>query len=1027
MVHRQFRGERQFRKNLANRNLIGAILLTLSVPASLLAQDVIVAPSSGGARMIRRGGQPRPQPPQGNKPKPPNEAKPEEGKDKEKKEGEDKKKEEEASDDSVKRPDKPTWVPDPREFDIRPDENGLITLNFRGQSWPAYVEWLASVGGYNLDWQELPKDYLNLTTEKPVTVAEARDLTNRLLLDRGFTSVLKGRILTVAKIAKIDPSLLPRVEDESELVDHPAHDFVKITFQLPDKLKADKAAEDVKPLLSPHAKVQPLLATNRLLVIDAVTNLREVSRLVNTEYAAATSHIVPHEFVLQHARADYVADQVMILLGLDPASRRTPQELQIEQQRLQLYTQMQQKGKDVTKFLRKDGPKVYLAVNHRRNSILANAEPADMKVIEKSIRMLDVPRGGVVGSGLPSSASSAASSGAPYMHKYQLVTLSPQSIVDSLKEIGDLDPRSRLKVESQAKTIFAFATEPDHQKIQAMIDSLDGTGREFEVIWLRRLPADAVAATIHKLMVGDEDEEKNNRRSYFSYYSYRYGNREEEKPNKGFRVDADIENNRLLLWASEAELKEVRKFLAKLGEIPGTSENPSTVRILNPRGDEATRRLLRQIRQAWSSIGNNELRIEGVPDSSGTENTEPTEVNDDKQGRTLEGAKEARVSPSPRRSFDASSNESVPVALAALSEREQLAKLRLAAAPGDGLDIGRDKDQNSASRAALRDSRNSPPPVTITIDEDGRIILTSEDTKALDRLEDLLSQIAPPPKDYKVFYLKYALASIVTINLEEYFEDEGEFDSEENWMRAWYGMDFKKSSSGSGLARRRSIRFIYDIDTNSILVSNASPEQLEIVEALIEVYDKAPSEDSLSARRFKIFKLNYSKADQVAKTIKEVFRDLLSSKDKEFQGQKNDEKQGNNGFRYYRIFGGGDDDDKKPTKVKASFAGALSVGVDEVSNTVIVSAEEEWLPAISQMIEFLDEQARPNEDIQVHKVRARINSKSLQAALARALGAGGSGQAENPEQEKSDEKKEGQPGGPNGGRPGNGGAAVAVE
>ncbi len=160
--------------------------------------------------------------------------------------------------------------------------------------------------------------------------------------------------------------------------------------------------------------------------------------------------------------------------------------------------------------------------------------------------------------------------------------------------------------------MFAYATLRDHEKIGAMIDRLDGTGRQFEVIWLRRLPADAVAATIHDLMVGKEEEKDDNRRSYFSYYS-RSRDREEEQPNKGFRVDADIENNRLLLWANDAELEEVNKFLVKLGEIPGESGNPNTVRILDARGDEATVRLLEQIRQAWPSVAPNELRIQGAP------------------------------------------------------------------------------------------------------------------------------------------------------------------------------------------------------------------------------------------------------------------------------------------------------------------------------------------------------------------------------------------------------------------------------
>ena len=41
---------------------------------------------------------------------------------------------------------------------------------------------------------------------------------------------------------------------------------------------------------------------------------------------------------------------------------------------------------------------------------------------------------------------------------------------------------------------------------------------------------------------------------------------------KGFRVTADIENNRLLLWANDDELGEVKNLLQQLGEVPGRSD-----------------------------------------------------------------------------------------------------------------------------------------------------------------------------------------------------------------------------------------------------------------------------------------------------------------------------------------------------------------------------------------------------------------------------------------------------------------------
>ena len=191
------------------------------------------------------------------------------------------KKDEAESPDSgtVKRPVQPPRVPDPREFDVKLNENERVKFNFHGQMWPDVLQWLASLGGHSLDWQELPNDYIHVASNRELTVVEARDLFNRLLFERGFTLVLQGNLLLVLKLDKLDPSLLRRVEDEAELMDLSPHEMVKITFTLPPELKADKAAEDVKPLLSRYAKVQPLMATNRLLIVDLVANLREVSRL----------------------------------------------------------------------------------------------------------------------------------------------------------------------------------------------------------------------------------------------------------------------------------------------------------------------------------------------------------------------------------------------------------------------------------------------------------------------------------------------------------------------------------------------------------------------------------------------------------------------------------------------------------------------------------------------------------------------------------------------------------------------------
>src|SRR4051812_40636415 len=199
--------------------------------------------SPAQARAMRKGGQPViVQPGAPPTPQPSPEAKPED-KDK-KKEGEDAKKKE--GETAVKRPEKPPRVPDPREFKVKLDDKGRVPpFNFIGQPWPEVMQWLATISKCSLDWQELPNDYLNLTTQRSYSVDEVRDLINRHLNARGYISIQSGEVLSVFKVDKIEPSLVREVSEE-QLYNLKPFDYVKISFQLPPSMEVDKAKDDVK-------------------------------------------------------------------------------------------------------------------------------------------------------------------------------------------------------------------------------------------------------------------------------------------------------------------------------------------------------------------------------------------------------------------------------------------------------------------------------------------------------------------------------------------------------------------------------------------------------------------------------------------------------------------------------------------------------------------------------------------------------------------------------------------------------------
>ena len=53
--------------------------------------------------------------------------------------------------------------------------------------------------------------------------------------------------------------------NEEKLYDLKPYDFVKVSFELPAGMEVDKAKDDVKQVLSPTAKIFPLVSSKRLL------------------------------------------------------------------------------------------------------------------------------------------------------------------------------------------------------------------------------------------------------------------------------------------------------------------------------------------------------------------------------------------------------------------------------------------------------------------------------------------------------------------------------------------------------------------------------------------------------------------------------------------------------------------------------------------------------------------------------------------------------------------------------------------
>ncbi len=832
----------------------------------------------------------------------------------------------------VKRPESPDAPPDPAELLQRPDAAGRVQFNFHGQPWPDVVQWLADVSALSLDWQDLPGDYLNLTTQRSYTLPEARDIINQHLLARGYTMLLDGETLRVVEIKKLNKAMIPRVAP-ADLVSRQPHEFVRTSFRLEWLVAAD-AVTELKPMLSEHGNLYQLASTNRLEAVDTVGNLRAIHELLQEEQSDQGEEGLVRHFKIRHRRAADVMALVQQLMGINPDNPAQPlSSAQMKQIQKAIATAQKSAAGQVA---RTPIPTT-LVLNQRENSILATAEPDKLKQIEQAIKELDVP----------TPAEEALLGNMNRMKIYRLNTYDPEPLVKLLVDLGQLDPRTKLEADKANRSIMAYASLADHLLISTLIEKVDGSTRKFEVIQLQKLDAESVTGTI-RFMMGEDQEQGRNDWDYY-YYRRRSGSGEDSEK---FRVDADVENNRLLLRANETELVEIRNLLRKLGEDPDriiTSES-DLIRVYDVPG-RSSAEILERLRKLWHL--DNPLEIDAQSPGAVRLPAAPTTQLEMRPGyrRTV-----AQVA-----SSAATGQEETDDAAADFFRRIRRAE---AEAAGNVTPAGED---------ATATGDRQLPPVRISV-RDGRIIVTSNDAQALAAAEKLLQGLVPrtETRAYKIFTVQYVSPGWMALTLEDFFD----IDSSPDYF--WGPPKEDKAS----LSKKKDMRFITDSFTKTLMVLNADDSQLATIQTLIDRFDVPISTESRQVRVTKLFEIRHSQAAVIAESIKEVYRDLLSGNDKALQKENAEDKNGSGSSTPFSFFGSAtyltDDEDEK-----VKFNGYLSIGVDPISNTLIVSGTEALVENIGEMINKLDIAAQPASNMRVVPVSKNINLRLLQQRLER--------------------------------------------
>ncbi len=157
-----------------------------------------------------------------------------------------------------------------------------LSFNFRFAPWDLVLKRFAEEARLTLDMNEVPPGTFNYYDNSTYTVAEALDIVNGYLLQKGFILVRRHKFLVVVNIANgIQPNLIPRVSLR-ELPQRGRNELMSVVIPL-GNIDAKSAAEEIKDLLGPYPQgtVLPLVKTNQLFVTDIGANLQEIAELLD--------------------------------------------------------------------------------------------------------------------------------------------------------------------------------------------------------------------------------------------------------------------------------------------------------------------------------------------------------------------------------------------------------------------------------------------------------------------------------------------------------------------------------------------------------------------------------------------------------------------------------------------------------------------------------------------------------------------------------------------------------------------------
>lgn len=838
------------------------------------------------------------------------------------------------------------------------DSEGKMSFNFQAAPWSQVLRDFARRAGLTLEMKDTPPGTFTYFDRSEYTPREALDVLNGPLLRIGYVLVQKNEFLICANIDKgPPPNLIPYITS-GQLAEHGDNELLTVVFSVKGVENIETLAKQVQEMLGPQGKAVGVEAAGALVVTDLGANLRRVDDLLRATSALLGPEDVKFQaYPLVHISATEAESLLRTVLGLkaavknvsggDRSDRRSR-----DRSRWSFFGRGgnddngdNNRDQEATASPFAEGllAKTQFAADSRINQLLVTAPAVVHVLIDSALKTIDVEATG--------SALSRRDT-APYLHVYEMRT---GSVEEAAKTIDAILPGIVINEDGRGDRVHIMATASQHREVEEIIRKLDGEGggQNVAVIPLSVMDPSIASSTLQQMFVKDGSSAPT--------------------------IQADLMGRQVMVRGTADQISQVKILLAQLGE-DGSGQRArgagGPVRRFSLSGRDGER-LLELIDQAWHATQPN--RIEIVP----------ARARGPIRGfeQPAESRREFREEERPARRTRSSDQEPVSLSLpagasefVALFDEDQSAETDVEERVDDA-DDGSEADASEPTRSSDTDladgeRREVAPGIFVQVQGD-ELILMSEDEEALDRLEALLEQTLlaiPASNTWTVFTLQSADATEAAAMLEQLMPDASVTEvSDTSNSGGFFG---SLSSMGNSLVNATGLnaapvgglKIIPEVRLNALFVSGPASRVRE-VEDFLQVLDASDWPGTLRDRVPHMIPVQYAEIGDVYRVVRDVYSDYLQPT----QGNQG----GGNPFAMFTGGGrGGRDAQPAPGEVR------LTVGMDEQTSHLIVSADDGLFQEVQELVASLDNAARDaRRTVRVVELQ-NANTSAVQGTLS---------------------------------------------